>query len=72
MINKYDQSNNSTREHMIYANLDKQKLLQAAEQISLEQFKEYGSIRVSFRTELIMLCQAILSRQASPNTHKTH
>lgn len=35
MINKYDQSNNSTREHMIYANLDKQKLLQTAEQISL-------------------------------------
>lgn len=35
MINKYDQSNNSNREHMIYANLDKQKLLQTAEQISL-------------------------------------
>lgn len=59
---------------MIYANLDKSKTSQIAEikSLSLEQFKEYGSIRVSFRTELIMLCQALLSRQAAPITHKTH
>jgi hypothetical protein len=54
--------------------LDKKKKskLNELKNMNLEQFKEYGSIRVCYRTELIMLAQAILSRTAAPNTIKLH
>jgi hypothetical protein len=67
-------SNNKIREHMVYASLDKKQLSKIKEfsSIGMEQFKEYASIRVCFRTELIMLTQAILSRNAAPMTLKIH
>lgn len=74
MIDKPDDQNNSNRQHIVYATMNKRstnvRLFPELKQMNMEEFKQYGSIRVSTSTELCVLTQAILARTITAATIK--